>query len=92
MTTGAAADAAWIGDRSPAKAHTCCLTTDVASLIAANTRSASAASRSIVRDTVGLDATRPNTPGSDRSKPGTGTKRFVPLSASRQTLILATST
>ena len=57
----------WPGERCPARRHTTARDWARTWLIAASTRSASAARASITRDTVGSDATCPNTSGFVRS-------------------------
>jgi hypothetical protein len=67
MISGASALIAWSGACSPASRHTRARAATRAASIAANARGTSAASVSIVRDTVGSEATSPNTVGSARS-------------------------
>ncbi len=72
MISGAAASAAWSGACSPASAHTRARAAARAASIALSAAGASAASASIVRDTVGSEATRPYTPGSAAQQPDVG--------------------
>jgi hypothetical protein len=59
MTSGAAAFVSWSGACSPASSHTAARAAARAVLIAFSTAGASAARASIVRETVGSDATGP---------------------------------
>lgn len=67
MTSGCAASRAWSGAFVPAAAQTRALALARAVLIAARTGSTSPASRAMVRESVGSEATGPNTAGSART-------------------------
>src|SRR6478672_329288 len=67
MINGSLAVAPSSGASVPARSQTLARTAARAVLIAANAAGASAARVSISRDTVGSEATCPNTPGSDRT-------------------------
>ncbi len=67
MTNGVATVVSWSGACTPAAAHTRDLAAARAVLIATRAAGTSAASAVMVRDTVGSDATDPNTPASTRS-------------------------
>ncbi len=67
ITTGRAASAAWSGACSSASDHAGARAVARAVLIAASEAGTSAASASISRDTVGSEATSPNTSGAPRS-------------------------
>ena len=65
-TNGLPASISWSGACSPARRHAIARAASRAPSTAANAASASAARRDTTRDTVGLDATSPYTPGSSR--------------------------
>jgi hypothetical protein len=65
--SGAPASMRWSGACAPASSHARARAAARAVLIARNAATGSWASRSIARDTVGSEATGPNTPGSARS-------------------------
>ena len=67
MTNGLSLLTAKSGASLPASIQTRCRTTALALLMAFNAALGLAATASISRDTVGSDATRPNTPGWARS-------------------------
>ena len=67
MTSGEDASAAWSGASLPASDHALARTAARAMLIAVSAAGASAASVSMHRETVGSDATSPNTSGAARN-------------------------
>ncbi|AFA76050.1 hypothetical protein GPOL_174p00290 (plasmid) [Gordonia polyisoprenivorans VH2] len=67
MINGCRTSRSWLGAAVPAAVHACARAAARAALIADKAAGASVASVEISRDTVGSEATGPNTPGSART-------------------------